>query len=77
MMPSDMGAVAEMAMFEPATRYVEPVQGLRTQHIVMVVDDFADRASCDSTRLLTREGYQVVLARGRRRCLAALAIDYA
>ena len=60
--PTDMGAVAEMAMFEPAARNVEPVQGLRTQHIVMVVDDSLTVRRV-TQRLLTREGYQVVLAK--------------
>jgi chemosensory pili system protein ChpA (sensor histidine kinase/response regulator) len=60
--PSDMGAVAEMATFEPAARNVEPVQGLRTQHIVMVVDDSLTVRRV-TQRLLTREGYQVVLAK--------------
>ena len=60
--PNDMGAVAEMAMFEPAARNVEPVQGLRTQHIVMVVDDSLTVRRV-TQRLLTREGYQVVLAK--------------
>lgn len=60
--PNDMGAVAEMAMFEPTVRNVEPVQGLRTQHIVMVVDDSLTVRRV-TQRLLTREGYQVVLAK--------------
>lgn len=60
--PSDMGAVAEMATFEPTARNVEPVQGLRTQHIVMVVDDSLTVRRV-TQRLLTREGYQVVLAK--------------
>ncbi|RBA25186.1 Hpt domain-containing protein [Herminiimonas fonticola] len=60
--PNDMGAVAEMATFEPAARNVEPVQGLRTQHIVMVVDDSLTVRRV-TQRLLTREGYQVVLAK--------------
>ncbi|WP_353152547.1 Hpt domain-containing protein [Herminiimonas fonticola] len=60
--PGDMGAVAEMATFEPVARRVEPVQGLRTQHIVMVVDDSLTVRRV-TQRLLTREGYQVVLAK--------------
>lgn len=60
--PADMGAVAEMATFEPVARRVEPVQGLRTQHIVMVVDDSLTVRRV-TQRLLTREGYQVVLAK--------------
>src|SRR3546814_16741763 len=58
-----MGAVAEMATFEPVTaRQVTPVQGLRTQHIVMVVDDSLTVRRV-TQRLLAREGYQVVLAK--------------
>ena len=60
--PDGMGAVAEMASFEPAARHVEPVQGLRTQPIVMVVDDSLTVRRV-TQRLLTREGYQVVLAK--------------
>ncbi|HEX2605600.1 MAG TPA: response regulator, partial [Oxalicibacterium sp.] len=63
--PQDMGAVAEMASFEPATaaaHQVEPVQGLRKQSIVMVVDDSLTVRRV-TQRLLTREGYQVVLAK--------------
>jgi chemosensory pili system protein ChpA (sensor histidine kinase/response regulator) len=62
--PDDMGAVAEMASFEPAAaaRHVEPVQGLRRQSIVMVVDDSLTVRRV-TQRLLTREGYQVVLAK--------------
>lgn len=60
--PADMGAVAEMATFEPVARRVEPVQGLRTQYIVMVVDDSLTVRRV-TQRLLTREGYQVVLAK--------------
>jgi chemosensory pili system protein ChpA (sensor histidine kinase/response regulator) len=60
--PDGMGAVAEMASFEPVARHVEPVQGLRTQPIVMVVDDSLTVRRV-TQRLLTREGYQVVLAK--------------
>lgn len=60
--PDGMGAVAEMASFEPAARHVAPVQGLRTQPIVMVVDDSLTVRRV-TQRLLTREGYQVVLAK--------------
>lgn len=60
--PDSMGAVAEMATFEPAARHVEPVQGLRKQSIVMVVDDSLTVRRV-TQRLLTREGYQVVLAK--------------
>jgi chemosensory pili system protein ChpA (sensor histidine kinase/response regulator) len=59
--PSDMGAVAEMGS-APATPQSEPVQGLRTQHIVMVVDDSLTVRRV-TQRLLVREGYQVVLAK--------------
>ena len=57
-----MGAVAEMAGREPAAPGSEPVQGLRTQDIVMVVDDSLTVRRV-TQRLLTREGYQVVLAK--------------
>ncbi len=60
--PLSMGAVAEMAMQEPSTPKAEPVQGLRTQSIVMVVDDSLTVRRV-TQRLLTREGYQVVLAK--------------
>ncbi|RZI41669.1 hybrid sensor histidine kinase/response regulator [Herbaspirillum sp. HC18] len=60
--PSSMGAVAEMASQEPAVPVSEPVQGLRTQNIVMVVDDSLTVRRV-TQRLLTREGYQVVLAK--------------
>jgi chemosensory pili system protein ChpA (sensor histidine kinase/response regulator) len=61
--PANMGAVAEMATFEPAAaRQATPVQGLRTQHIVMVVDDSLTVRRV-TQRLLVREGYQVVLAK--------------
>jgi chemosensory pili system protein ChpA (sensor histidine kinase/response regulator) len=60
--PSTMGAVAEMAARQPATPQAEPVQGLRTQNIVMVVDDSLTVRRV-TQRLLTREGYQVVLAK--------------
>ncbi len=60
--PSTMGAVAEMAAREPAVPQADPVQGLRTQNIVMVVDDSLTVRRV-TQRLLTREGYQVVLAK--------------
>ncbi|MES2024767.1 MAG: Hpt domain-containing protein [Pseudomonadota bacterium] len=60
--PDGMGAIAEMATFEPTALKAEPVQGLRTQHIVMVVDDSLTVRRV-TQRLLTREGYQVVLAK--------------
>jgi chemosensory pili system protein ChpA (sensor histidine kinase/response regulator) len=60
--PSDMGAIAEMAMPLPAQPKAEPVQGLRSQRIVMVVDDSLTMRRV-TQRLLVREGYQVVLAK--------------
>ncbi|RJF99931.1 hybrid sensor histidine kinase/response regulator [Noviherbaspirillum saxi] len=66
MVPSDapeaMGAVAEMSAHEPSAPTSGPVQGLRTQNIVMVVDDSLTVRRV-TQRLLTREGYQVVLAK--------------
>ncbi len=62
-MSGDMGAVAEMA--RPAVQAAakaEPVQGLRTQNIVMVVDDSLTVRRV-TQRFLVREGYQVVLAK--------------
>ncbi|MBV8666473.1 MAG: Hpt domain-containing protein [Burkholderiaceae bacterium] len=53
-----VGAVAEMG--GPAL--AEPVQGLRTHRIVMVVDDSLTVRRV-TQRLLAREGYQVVLAK--------------
>jgi chemosensory pili system protein ChpA (sensor histidine kinase/response regulator) len=65
-LPSDathqMGAVAEMPTSEPAGPKSQPVQGLRTQHIVMVVDDSLTVRRV-TQRLLAREGYRVVLAK--------------
>ena len=60
---SDLGAVADLH-HENTTAQVnaEPVQGLRTQHIVMVVDDSLTVRRV-TQRLLTCEGYQVVLAK--------------
>ncbi|HJV75539.1 MAG TPA: Hpt domain-containing protein [Noviherbaspirillum sp.] len=60
--PSSMGAVAEMAAQAPSTPISEPVQGLRTQHVVMVVDDSLTVRRV-TQRLLSREGYRVVLAK--------------
>jgi len=60
--PQNMGAVAEMAQFEPMAPRVEPVQGLRAQPVVMVVDDSLTVRRV-TQRLLAREGYQVVLAK--------------
>ncbi|AMP03310.1 Hpt domain-containing protein [Collimonas pratensis] len=59
-----MGAVAEMAVnpesvLPPAA---QPVQGLRSQSVVMVVDDSLTVRRV-TQRLLSREGYQVVLAK--------------
>jgi chemosensory pili system protein ChpA (sensor histidine kinase/response regulator) len=60
--PDAMGAVAEMAASAPVTPKSEPVQGLRTQTIVMVVDDSLTVRRV-TQRFLAREGYQVVLAK--------------
>jgi chemosensory pili system protein ChpA (sensor histidine kinase/response regulator) len=60
--PTDMGAVAEMSAPSLASTPAQPVQGLRTQHIVMVVDDSLTVRRV-TQRFLTREGYQVVLAK--------------
>ncbi len=57
-----MGAVAEMTAAEPTGPKSEPIQGLRTHHIVMVVDDSLTVRRV-TQRLLSREGYQVVLAK--------------
>jgi chemosensory pili system protein ChpA (sensor histidine kinase/response regulator) len=64
-LPADtpqMGAVAELDGSAPAGTGSEPVQGLRTHRIVMVVDDSLTVRRV-TQRLLTREGYQVVLAK--------------
>jgi len=62
LLPSDqsgqLGAVAELRPARPS----EPVAGLRTQNIVMVVDDSLTVRRV-TQRLLAREGYQVVLAK--------------
>ncbi|MBI1834910.1 MAG: response regulator, partial [Burkholderiales bacterium] len=58
----EMGAVAEMVAAQAAPAQLEPVQGLRTHHIVMVVDDSLTVRRV-TQRLLVREGYQVVLAK--------------
>jgi chemosensory pili system protein ChpA (sensor histidine kinase/response regulator) len=60
--PDNMGAVAELAQAPAQPVKAEPVQGLRTQHIVMVVDDSLTVRRV-TQRLLAREGYQVVLAK--------------
>jgi len=53
-----LGAVSESL----ATASQQPVQGLRRNHIVMVVDDSLTVRKV-TQRLLIREGYQVVLAK--------------
>lgn len=58
----ELGAVAEMVEKQATPANVEPVQGLRTHHIVMVVDDSLTVRRV-TQRLLVREGYQVVLAK--------------
>ncbi|HCY62317.1 MAG TPA: hybrid sensor histidine kinase/response regulator [Oxalobacteraceae bacterium] len=60
--PDNMGAVAEMATGKPSAPKSDTVQGLRTQNIVMVVDDSLTVRRV-TQRLLVREGYQVVLAK--------------
>jgi chemosensory pili system protein ChpA (sensor histidine kinase/response regulator) len=60
--PERMGAVAEVAASVPIMPEPEPVQGLRTQRIVMVVDDSLTVRRV-TQRFLVREGYQVVLAK--------------
>jgi chemosensory pili system protein ChpA (sensor histidine kinase/response regulator) len=60
--PDAMGAVAEMAPSQPSGPVAGPVQGLRTQNIIMVVDDSLTVRRV-TQRLLSREGYQVVLAK--------------
>ncbi|MFZ6842802.1 Hpt domain-containing protein [Undibacterium sp. RuTC16W] len=57
----EMGAVANLSA-GTAHAEVAPVQGLRTQHTIMVVDDSLTVRRV-TQRLLTREGYQVVLAK--------------
>jgi chemosensory pili system protein ChpA (sensor histidine kinase/response regulator) len=66
---SDMGAVVELAQVSSPSQSdvahfapVAPIQGLRMQHIVMVVDDSLTVRRV-TQRLLSREGYQVVLAK--------------
>jgi chemosensory pili system protein ChpA (sensor histidine kinase/response regulator) len=60
--PENMGAVATLVQASATPAQTEPVQGLRTQHIVMVVDDSLTVRRV-TQRLLAREGYQVVLAK--------------
>jgi chemosensory pili system protein ChpA (sensor histidine kinase/response regulator) len=62
-----MGAVAEMngsveAGQLPTAQIAQAVQGLRSQSVVMVVDDSLTVRRV-TQRLLSREGYQVVLAK--------------
>lgn len=59
---TEMGAVAELVPNAATPASVEPVQGLRTHQIVMVVDDSLTVRRV-TQRLLVREGYQVVLAK--------------
>ncbi len=56
----EMGAIADLVAAERSL--AAPVQGLRTQHTVMVVDDSLTVRRV-TQRLLSREGYQVVLAK--------------
>ncbi|MFZ6752578.1 Hpt domain-containing protein [Undibacterium sp. Dicai25W] len=59
----NVGAVADLRQQQQQTAVnTEPVQGLRTQHTVMVVDDSLTVRRV-TQRLLTREGYQVILAK--------------
>ena len=60
--PKMMGAVAEIPAQQAFAPQSEPVQGLRKQDIVMVVDDSLTVRRV-TQRLLAREGYQVVLAK--------------
>jgi chemotaxis protein histidine kinase CheA/ActR/RegA family two-component response regulator len=60
--PSVGGAVAELIMQPPVANRAEPVAGLETLPTVMVVDDSLTVRRV-TQRLLTREGYQVVLAK--------------
>lgn len=60
--PSTMGAVAETKEQVMSPPVSEPVQGLRTQNTVMVVDDSLTVRRV-TQRLLSREGYQVILAK--------------
>jgi chemosensory pili system protein ChpA (sensor histidine kinase/response regulator) len=60
--PASMGAVAEMADPQRTQANIGAVQGLRTQKIVMVVDDSLTVRRV-TQRLLAREGYHVVLAK--------------
>ncbi|MFZ6751662.1 Hpt domain-containing protein [Undibacterium sp. Ren11W] len=57
----ELGAIANLSVDTPNVESV-PVQGLRTQHTVMVVDDSLTVRRV-TQRLLLREGYHVVLAK--------------
>ncbi|WP_293779483.1 Hpt domain-containing protein [uncultured Oxalicibacterium sp.] len=59
--PADMGAVAEMTVATQKSGS-DPVQGLRSVPVIMVVDDSLTVRRV-TQRLLTREGYQVVVAK--------------
>ncbi|MEC4719257.1 Hpt domain-containing protein [Noviherbaspirillum sp. CPCC 100848] len=61
-MAMSMGAVAEIRAGEPSAPDSGPVQGLRRQPIVMVVDDSLTVRRV-TQRLLSRENFQVVLAK--------------
>ncbi|HEX2530531.1 MAG TPA: response regulator, partial [Burkholderiaceae bacterium] len=60
--PDTMGAVAEMVASRPVGAQIKPIQGLRAQPIVMVVDDSLTVRRV-TQRLLSREGYQVIVAK--------------
>jgi chemosensory pili system protein ChpA (sensor histidine kinase/response regulator) len=60
--PDALGAVAEMQADQPSSPDSGPVQGLRRQPVVMVVDDSLTVRRV-TQRLLSRENYQVVLAK--------------
>ena len=60
---NEFGSVADLhPQTDSGAAQSEPVQGLRTQHTVMVVDDSLTVRRV-TQRLLTREGYQVILAK--------------
>jgi chemosensory pili system protein ChpA (sensor histidine kinase/response regulator) len=61
-MPDALGAIAEMGPSQPSAPGAGPVQGLRRQNTVMVVDDSLTVRRV-TQRLLSREGYHVVLAK--------------
>jgi chemosensory pili system protein ChpA (sensor histidine kinase/response regulator) len=60
--PQIGGAVAELTLQQPVPSRAEPVAGLETLPTIMVVDDSLTVRRV-TQRLLTREGYQVVLAK--------------